>query len=113
MTVPVVQRGPRSQGQATPRSRPSFSGIRLLGAVAVGLFKLAAYKNEYEVARLMTDPEALAEARRVGGPGAKAAWRLHPPALRALGMNRKISVGTWAAPAVRLLARATPPTATT
>ena len=81
-------------------------GTRLLEAAAAGLFKLTAYKDEYEVARLMTDPEAMAEARRVGGPGAKAAWRLHPPVLRALGMNRKISVGTWAAPAVRLLARA-------
>ena len=52
---------------------------------AASLFKLTAYKDEYEVARLMTDPEAMAEARRVGGPGAKAAWRLHPPALRAPG----------------------------
>ena len=61
----------------------------------------------------MTDPEALAEARRVGGPGTKTAWRLHPPVLRAMGISRKISVGIWAAPAVRLLARAKPPIATT
>ena len=81
---------------------------RLLEAAAAGLFKLTAYKDEYEVARLMTDPEAMAEARRVAGRGGKVAWKLHPPVLRALGMNRKISVGVWAAPAVKLLARAKP-----
>ena len=78
---------------------------RLLAAAAAGLYKLTAYKDEYEVARLMTDPEAMAEARLVA-EGGKVAWKLHPPVLRAMGMDRKISVGVWAAPAVRLLARA-------
>ena len=96
----VLDRVAAAERSADPGS------TRLLAAAAAGLFKLTAYKDEYEVARLMTDPEALAEARRVGGPGGKAAWRLHPPVLRALGMNRKISVGIWAAGAVRLLAGA-------
>jgi indolepyruvate ferredoxin oxidoreductase len=33
------------------------------------------------------------------------AYRLHPPVLRSLGLDRKISVGTWADPALRLLAK--------
>jgi indolepyruvate ferredoxin oxidoreductase len=79
---------------------------RLTRAVARSLHKLLAYKDEYEVARLMLDPEGLAPARRVAAGGGRIAWRLHPPLLRALGLRRKIAVGTWAAPLFRLLAAA-------
>ncbi|WP_395155653.1 indolepyruvate ferredoxin oxidoreductase family protein [Ilumatobacter sp.] len=81
------------------------AGQPLLEAVAAGLFKLTAYKDEYEVARLMTSPEALAEAREVAGTNGSVSWKLHPPMMRALGLERKISVGSWATPAVRGLAR--------
>jgi len=77
---------------------------RLAPALAVSLFKLTAYKDEYEVARLMLDAEGLREARRVAGGTGRIAWRLHPPLLRALGLRRKLAVGSWAAPLVRLLA---------
>ncbi|GLW06932.1 indolepyruvate ferredoxin oxidoreductase [Microtetraspora sp. NBRC 13810] len=64
-------------------------------AVARNLYKLMAYKDEYEVARLSLafDP----------GPGVRQAYRLHPPLLRALGMKRKISLGPWFRPVFRLL----------
>jgi indolepyruvate ferredoxin oxidoreductase len=78
---------------------------RLALAIARGFHKLLAYKDEYEVARLLLRDEGLAPARRVAGEDARIAWRLHPPLLRALGMKRKIAVGTWAAPAFRLLAK--------
>ncbi|WP_395156492.1 indolepyruvate ferredoxin oxidoreductase family protein, partial [Ilumatobacter sp.] len=81
------------------------AGQPLVDAVAAGLFKLTAYKDEYEVARLMTSPEALAEAREVAGTHGSVSWKLHPPMMRALGLQRKISVGPWATPAVRVLAR--------
>ncbi len=79
---------------------------RLTRAVAENLFKLMAYKDEYEVARLMLDPDGLAAADAVAKPGAKVAWKLQPPLLRGMGLDRKISVGTWATPGVRVLARA-------
>ena len=79
--------------------------LALLAEVAEGLFKLTAYKDEYEVARLMTDVTAVAEAAELAGGEGRIQWRLHPPALRALGMERKISIGEWAAPAIRMLAR--------
>ena len=79
--------------------------LALLAEVAEGLFKLTAYKDEYEVARLMTDATAVAEAAELAGGEGRIQWRLHPPALRALGMQRKISIGEWAAPAIRMLAR--------
>ncbi len=78
---------------------------RLLAAVAEGLFKLTAYKDEYEVARLMLDPEGNAAANEMATSGGAVAWKLHPPMLRALGMERKITIGAWATPAIAALAR--------
>jgi indolepyruvate ferredoxin oxidoreductase len=78
---------------------------QLLAAVAANLFKLTAYKDEYEVARLMTDADGLAAAREVAGRRGKIAWKLHPPLLRAMGLSHKISIPSWASPAVRLLAK--------
>ena len=62
--------------------------------VAFQLHRLMAYKDEYEVARL------LLEGRRsfavTYGNDARIEWQLHPPFLRALGMRGKISLGVWA-----------------
>ncbi len=82
---------------------PASTG--LLESVAEGLFKLTAYKDEYEVARLMLDVEATAAAHTHAGEGGAVAWKLHPPMLRALGMESKITIGSWATPAVAALAR--------
>jgi indolepyruvate ferredoxin oxidoreductase len=78
---------------------------RLTESVARHLYKLMAYKDEYEVARLSIDPAVRAEVHKQFGPGAKASVRLHPPVLRALGMKRKITLGPWFTPAFALLAR--------
>jgi indolepyruvate ferredoxin oxidoreductase len=75
----------------------------LTEAVARYLYKLMAYKDEYEVARLSLDPSAGASLEAEFGPGARASWRLHPPVLRALGMKRKIALGPWFVPAFRIL----------
>ncbi|MFF2962542.1 indolepyruvate ferredoxin oxidoreductase family protein [Streptomyces sp. NPDC057963] len=78
----------------------------LTEAVATYLYKLMAYKDEYEVARLSLDPEAEREVRARFGEGARMSYRLHPPVLRALGMTRKIELGSWFKPAFRALAAA-------
>jgi indolepyruvate ferredoxin oxidoreductase len=67
--------------------------------VARQLYKLMAYKDEYEVARLHLDPAV----RRRLGPDAKVKVMLHPPLLRALGMRRKLALGRTAGPAFRVL----------
>ena len=78
---------------------------RLTGACARGYFKLLAYKDEYEVARLMLDAAASEEARRLAAAtGGRLAWKLHPPVLRALGLSGKITVPVTLAPLFRLLA---------
>jgi indolepyruvate ferredoxin oxidoreductase len=75
-------------------------------AVARGTAHLWAYKDEYEVARLLTRPELLDEMQ-LQVPGAtKVTYNLHPPALRAMGMNRKLKLGAWSRPALKATARA-------
>ncbi len=72
-------------------------------AVAEFGYKLMAYKDEYEVARLLVDPQAEAAVRAEFGEGARVSYRLHPPMLRALGMRRKLKLGPWFRPAFKLL----------
>jgi indolepyruvate ferredoxin oxidoreductase len=80
------------------------SGSTALGeAVARHLYKLMAYKDEYEVARLSLTPEAITAVATQFGPGAKVTYRLHPPLLRALGMHNKISLGPWFKSVFRVL----------
>ena len=77
---------------------------RLARAVAHHLHKLMAYKDEYEVARLATLPEVQAELADLFGSDAQASVMLHPPMLRALGMQRKLALGAAARPVLERLA---------
>jgi indolepyruvate ferredoxin oxidoreductase len=83
------------------RGAPGESAIA--EAYARGLFKLMAYKDEYEVARLHLDAVEQARVRSEFGKGAKVYVMLHPPLLRALGMKRKLKLGPWFVPVLRLL----------
>ena len=78
---------------------------RLTQAVAVSLHKLMAYKDEYEVARLLVAPEATDEARELATAGGQIRWHLHPPLLRSLGLRHKIALPASTAPMFRVLAR--------
>ncbi|MGC4962533.1 indolepyruvate ferredoxin oxidoreductase family protein [Gordonia sp. DT101] len=71
-------------------------GDGLTGAVARNLYKLMAYKDEYEVARLTQDAAFASRIAEQFGDDAEVAVRLHPPTLRHLGMREKISLGAWA-----------------
>jgi indolepyruvate ferredoxin oxidoreductase len=93
----VVERVRAAERDKTPGS------TALTEAVARYLYKLMAYKDEYEVARLSLEPSLGAALAAEFGPGARASWRLHPPVLRALGMKRKIALGPWFVPAFRVL----------
>jgi indolepyruvate ferredoxin oxidoreductase len=81
----------------------------LAEAVARYLFKLMAYKDEYEVARLYTDGR-FAEALHKAFKGkAKLTFHLAPPLLArrdpVTGHLRKRTFGPWMMPAFKLVAR--------
>ena len=76
----------------------------LAEAAARYLHKLMAYKDEYEVARLHLDAAVQAQLQSKFGPKIRTYWHLHPPLLRALGLKKKIRLGSWFTPAFRLLA---------
>ena len=74
-------------------------------AVARYLFKLMAYKDEYEVARLSLKTEVRAALDEQFGEGARFHYHLHPPLLKALGLRNKIKFGRWFDGVYHLLAR--------
>jgi indolepyruvate ferredoxin oxidoreductase len=83
---------------------------QLSDAVARNLFKLMAYKDEYEVARLYTDGSFLKQvAATFDGDNLRFEFHLAPPFLarrdKTTGLPRKMSFGPWMMPLFRLLAK--------
>jgi len=78
---------------------------RLKSVVGPNLLKLMTYKDEYEVARLLTSKEFHEKLRRDWQGIVAVHFHLHPPVLRWLGLGRKIRVGPIARPFLRGLAR--------
>jgi len=73
-------------------------------AVIRNLYKLLAYKDEYEVARLYLQPAFDASVRATFANPRQVRYQLHPPVLRGLGLDRKLSLSPAAArPAFRAL----------
>jgi indolepyruvate ferredoxin oxidoreductase len=72
-------------------------------AFARYLYKLMAYKDEYEVARLHLKPALRQRTRGLFVAPRRVRYHLHPPLLRALGLKRKLRLGPWFTPALRLL----------
>ncbi len=67
------------------------------------LYKLMAYKDEYEVARLLTKPSFSASLTEMWEAPESIAYHLHPPLLRSLGLKRKLQLGAWFGLPLRLL----------
>jgi indolepyruvate ferredoxin oxidoreductase len=84
--------------------RAAVPGRTGLGeGVARHLFKLMAYKDEYEVARLHLRDDVGRALAAAFPEGVTVRYRLHPPFLRALGMRRKLALGKWFDGVFRLL----------
>jgi indolepyruvate ferredoxin oxidoreductase len=93
---------------AEAEKAPGKSG--LADAVARYLFKLMAYKDEYEVARLYTDPSFERQVRNeLGGEHLRYHVHLAPPLLARTdpqtGVPRKMTFGPWIFSAFRLMAK--------
>ena len=85
----------RGYAEFVGRVRAAAGEGEVTEAVARNLHKLMAYKDEYEIARLALDPAFQQEVDATFGPGSKVSYRLHPPLLRAMGLQRKIALGRW------------------
>ncbi len=75
----------------------------LAETVARYLYKLTAYKDEYEVARLHLRGGLRDAMRDAVGDFSDYRILLHPPVLRTLGLKRKISLGPFQRPALAAL----------
>jgi indolepyruvate ferredoxin oxidoreductase len=84
--VAFVQRVADAEARAVPGQS------RLSLAVARYLYKLMAYKDEYEVARLYLDPRFEQQMAEQFPEGGELTYHLHPPMLRALGMDKKLKL---------------------
>ena len=97
----------RKASAAEQRNAPGLSGFA--DAVLDSAFKLMAYKDEYEVARLYAAPEfrAKLDAAFEGRP--KLRFHLAPPMLSRIdprtGHPAKIAFGPWMLGAFKLLAK--------
>lgn len=74
-------------------------------AVARYMFKLMTYKDEYEVARLHLRPSFKEAIKADFGEDITYYYMLHPPFLRALGMQQKLKLGKWFELGYKLLMR--------
>ncbi len=78
--------------------------------VALTLARLMAYKDEYEVARLYTDPQFMQRIREQFAGDFKLSFNLAPPMLpgkdKATGRPKKRTFGPWILSAFSLLAKA-------
>ena len=94
------RRGREGAGAAAARG--------LAEAVAKSLYKLMAYKDEYEVARLYTDGEFLKKLGAQFEGDYKLTFHLAPPLFAdrdpTTGQLKKREYGAWMLPAFRLLA---------
>jgi indolepyruvate ferredoxin oxidoreductase len=63
--------------------------------VAKYLYKLMAYKDEYEVARLLTKPSFERGVRDMWASAESVSYNLHPPMLRRFGVTKKLKLGAW------------------
>ena len=61
--------------------------------VARYLFKLMAYKDEYEVARLHRSGDFHQAIKDQFGDKTKVTYKLHPPSMKRLGLDKKIGLG--------------------
>jgi indolepyruvate ferredoxin oxidoreductase len=79
--------------------------VEFTHAVMRQLYKVMAYKDEYEVARLHLKQAWHTQLSGMFAQPQKIYYHLHPPVLRSMGLQRKLKLGPWFTPLLRLLRR--------
>lgn len=78
---------------------------KLVGTIATQLYRVMAYKDEYEVARLLTGKSFQQSIETQFGKGLRLTYHLAPPALGANGTIRKRTFEYWMRIPMMILAR--------
>ena len=76
----------------------------LEATVARYFYKLMAYKDEYEVARLLTSEEFARRIEETWESVESIGYHLHPPLLRRFGVKKKLKLGGWFRTPLKILA---------
>jgi indolepyruvate ferredoxin oxidoreductase len=63
-----------------------------------------AYKDEYEVARLLTKPSFENQIKDAWTEVESISYNLHPPLLRKFGFHKKLAIGPWFRKPLKMLA---------
>ena len=90
---------------ATVAKAADSGHTELAEAVARYAYKLMAYKDEYEVARLHVDQAVKLTIANAVGEEVTIRYNIHPPMLRAMGMDDKLELGPWFTPVLQGLAK--------
>ena len=78
----------------------------LLQSVIRNTYKLIAYKDEYEVARLFLSTSIMDEIKTLPQSTGKATWHFQPPFMRAMGLKKKLKLPfALAIPLMKLLSK--------
>ena len=78
----------------------------LLQSVIRNTYKLIAYKDEYEVARLFLSTSIMDEIKSLPQSTGKATWHFQPPFMRAIGLKKKLKLPfALAIPLMKLLSK--------
>ena len=97
--------GPTCPQPGRHRCVAGFGDLPLTDVVAEAYFTLLTPKDEYEVARLYTDGSFAAKLAQQFEPGFGLSYHMAPPILSRPGSRRKLALGPWMTPLLRLLAR--------
>lgn len=82
------------------------AALPLTEAVVRNLYKLMAYKDEYEVARLLLQQTFATRVQAMFTGPVRMVFNLQPPFMRWFGLNRKVGLGPWVRPLLSALASA-------
>jgi indolepyruvate ferredoxin oxidoreductase len=88
---------------ATREAETCPGHVEMTHAVIRHLYKVMAYKDEYEVARLHLKQAWRTQLQSMFAQPRTIYYHFHPPVLRALGLQRKLKLGPWFERPLRLL----------
>jgi len=90
--------------EAEVAARGERHAFEVTAAVAESLHKLMAYKDEYEVARLLTKSGFDESVAGLFNGSVRLKYNLQPPFARLFGVKGKVRIGAWIRPVLKTLA---------